>query len=168
MAWFHSLMARLRPPIEMVDACDALPGRPSLIMIPGKHFVNGNPIAPPFRSSSSTTRLWSPTARCSDSSGKATTRHKTCGRATTTAPKYRSAIYTTDDAQLRIAQDSARAYADELATAGCGKITTELAPMREFYYAEDYHQQYLAKNPNGYCGSGGTGVACAPGLAREG
>lgn len=85
--------------------------------------------------------------------------------------QYRSAIYTTDDAQLRIAQDSARAYADELATAGYGKITTEIASLREFYCAfcyADYHRQYLAKNPNGYCGLGGTGVACPTGLAREG
>jgi len=86
--------------------------------------------------------------------------------------QYRSAIYTTDDAQLRIAQDSARAYSDELATAGYGKITTEIASLREFYHAchhaEDYHQQYLAKNPNGYRGLGGTGVACPTGLAREG
>jgi peptide-methionine (S)-S-oxide reductase len=82
--------------------------------------------------------------------------------------QYRSAIYTIDDAQLRIARDSARGYAEELARVGYGKITTEIVPPREFYYAEDYHQQCLAKNPNGYCGLGGTGVTCPTGSAQEG
>jgi peptide-methionine (S)-S-oxide reductase len=74
---------------------------------------------------------------------------------------YRSAIYTTTDEQARIAAASREAYEAELRKAGRGKITTELAPPPEFYYAEDYHRQYLAKNPNGYCGLKGNGVACA-------
>jgi len=78
--------------------------------------------------------------------------------------QYRSAIYTYDDAQRRAAESSRDAYQAELRRAGYGEITTEIAPIREFYYAEEYHQQYLAKNPNGYCGIGGTGVGCPAGL----
>jgi peptide-methionine (S)-S-oxide reductase len=74
---------------------------------------------------------------------------------------YRSAIYTTTEEQARMAVASRDAYEAELKKAGRGKVTTEIAPAPEFYYAEDYHQQYLAKNPNGYCGLKGTGVACA-------
>jgi len=75
--------------------------------------------------------------------------------------QYRSAIYTTSDEQLALATQSAASYQSELAAAGHGEITTEIAPLETFYYAEDYHQQYLAKNPGGYCGLGGTGVTCA-------
>ncbi|WP_297730284.1 peptide-methionine (S)-S-oxide reductase MsrA [uncultured Maricaulis sp.] len=74
--------------------------------------------------------------------------------------QYRSAIYTTADEQLDTVRQSAKAYEAELAKAGLGAITTEIAPAGPFYYAEDYHQQYLAKNPSGYCGIGGTGVVC--------
>ena len=79
--------------------------------------------------------------------------------------QYRSAIYVCSEAQQRSAQDSLRAYQGELEKAGYGTITTEIGPLDRFYYAEDYHQQYLAKNPNGYCGIGGTGVSCPAGLA---
>jgi peptide-methionine (S)-S-oxide reductase len=79
--------------------------------------------------------------------------------------QYRSAIYAYDDAQLKAAEASRDAYAKVLAKAGFGAITTEIAPAPPFYYAEDYHQQYLEKNPDGYCGIGGTGVACPVGLA---
>jgi peptide-methionine (S)-S-oxide reductase len=78
--------------------------------------------------------------------------------------QYRSAIYYENDAQREAAEASRAAYAQELAHAGYGEITTELAQAGPFYYAEPYHQQYLAKNPNGYCGLGGTGVACPVGL----
>lgn len=74
--------------------------------------------------------------------------------------QYRSAIYTTDDVQKEAAEKSLRAYQKELNAAGFANISTEIAPLDRFYYAEDYHQQYLAKNPNGYCGLSGTGVAC--------
>ncbi|MDF1769755.1 peptide-methionine (S)-S-oxide reductase MsrA [Maricaulis sp.] len=74
--------------------------------------------------------------------------------------QYRSAIYTTANDQLAAARESANAYQQELAKAGLGPITTEIAPAGPFYYAEDYHQQYLARNPSGYCGIGGTGVVC--------
>lgn len=79
--------------------------------------------------------------------------------------QYRSAVYTTTDAQAEIARRSRDAYEEALSEAGYGSITTEIAPAGHFYYAEGYHQQYLGKNPNGYCGLGGTGVACPTGLA---
>ena len=75
--------------------------------------------------------------------------------------QYRSAIYTHGDGQQRAANQSLRAYQADLAGAGYGAITTEIAPARPFHYAEDYHQQYLARNPGGYCGLGGTGVSCS-------
>ncbi len=78
--------------------------------------------------------------------------------------QYRSAIYTHDEAQRRAAEAARDAYQRALAEAGHGAITTEIRAAPTFYYAEDYHQQYLAKNPDGYCGLGGTGVACPIGL----
>ena len=81
--------------------------------------------------------------------------------------QYRSAIYTDGDAQAEAAEKSRRMFADRLMQAGYGEITTEIAPAGDFYYAEAYHQQYLAKNPNGYCGLGGTGVSCPVGLGAS-
>ena len=81
--------------------------------------------------------------------------------------QYRSAIYTYGEAQMRAAQGSKESFERSLGKAGFGHITTEIRPAGEFYYAEDYHQQYLGKNPNGYCGLGGTGVSCPlPALAK--
>ena len=79
--------------------------------------------------------------------------------------QYRSAVYTTTPEQLAAAGESLKRYAARLEGAGFGRITTEVRPLDTFYYAEDYHQQYLAKNPGGYCGIGGTGVTC-PGAAE--
>jgi peptide-methionine (S)-S-oxide reductase len=78
--------------------------------------------------------------------------------------QYRSAIYWADDDQRAGAEASRGAYAERLRDAGYSGITTEIAQAGPFYYAEDYHQQYLAKNPNGYCGLGGTGVSCPVGI----
>ena len=78
--------------------------------------------------------------------------------------QYRSAIYTDGDAQRASAEASKSAYQAQLTKEGYGAITTEIAAVTEFYYAEDYHQQYLDKNPDGYCGIGGTGVSCPVGL----
>jgi peptide-methionine (S)-S-oxide reductase len=78
--------------------------------------------------------------------------------------QYRSAIYTTSPAQKEAAERALQAYGEKLRAAGYGAITTEIRDAPEFYYAEDYHQQYLAKNPGGYCGIGGTGVSCPIGL----
>ena len=79
--------------------------------------------------------------------------------------QYRSAIYAASDEQLSVAKMSRDIYQAQLSEAGFGDITTEIAIAGDFYYAEEYHQQYLAKNPNGYCGIGGTGVSCPIGLA---
>ena len=78
--------------------------------------------------------------------------------------QYRSGIYVTSPEQKRAARDSLKAYEQSLLKAGHGPITTEILEAPPFYYAEDYHQQYLAKNPNGYCGIGGTGVSCPIGV----
>ena len=78
--------------------------------------------------------------------------------------QYRSGIYTYSDAQAKAAEASKAAFAPKLSAAGYGMITTEIIDAPTFYYAEDYHQQYLAKNPNGYCGIGGTGVTCPIGV----
>jgi peptide-methionine (S)-S-oxide reductase len=81
--------------------------------------------------------------------------------------QYRSAAYFDNEAQRAAALASRDAYQPQLAAAGYGEITTEIAQAGPFYYAEDYHQQYLAKNPNGYCGLGGTGVSCPVGLGAR-
>ena len=78
--------------------------------------------------------------------------------------QYRSGIYYTGEEQRKLAEASRDMYQKQLASAGYPKITTEILPAPEFYYAEDYHQQYLAKNPDGYCGLGGTGVTCPIGV----
>jgi peptide-methionine (S)-S-oxide reductase len=84
-----------------------------------------------------------------------------------TGTQYRSAVYTYDDAQQQAAERSQASYQSRLSAAGYGAITTEILPLDTFYYAEGYHQQYLAKNPGGYCGIGGTGVSCPTGLDVE-
>src|SRR6266446_6745776 len=78
--------------------------------------------------------------------------------------QYRSGIYAFDEQQQRAAERSRGAFQKQLKAAGYGEITTEILPAPEFYYAEDYHQHYLAKNPDGYCGLGGTGVSCPIGV----
>ena len=82
--------------------------------------------------------------------------------------QYRSGIYTYTESQMRAAEASRDAFAVVLANAGYGKITTEIRRATEFYFAEDYHQQYLAKNRSGYCGLGGTGLQCPVGATRLG
>jgi len=81
--------------------------------------------------------------------------------------QYRSAILYSSEAEREAAERTRDAFAERLGAAGFGEITTEIAPLGEFYYAEDYHQQYLAKVPNGYCGLGGTGVSCPIGLGAQ-
>ena len=81
--------------------------------------------------------------------------------------QYRSAIYTFGEEQRRAAEASRDAYQKVLTAAGHGQITTEIREAPEFFYAEDYHQQYLAKNPGGYCGLEGTGVSCPVGLVKS-
>jgi peptide-methionine (S)-S-oxide reductase len=81
-----------------------------------------------------------------------------------TGTQYRSAIYTLSPEQQQAAEASREAYQDRLTAAGYGRVTTEITATPPFYYAEEYHQQYLAKNPGGYCGIGGTGVSCPAGV----
>jgi len=81
--------------------------------------------------------------------------------------QYRSGIYYFDDAQRRSAERTRDAFQTRLKASGYGTITTEIVPAPDFYYAEDYHQQYLAKNPDGYCGLGGTGVTCPVGVGAN-
>ena len=81
--------------------------------------------------------------------------------------QYRSGIYYHDDSQRQAAEASRDAYQKRLTAAGHDQITTEIRPASEFYYAEDHHQQYLAKNPGGYCGLGGTGVTCPAGIGAH-
>ena len=85
-----------------------------------------------------------------------------------TGTQHCSAIYYFDDAQRAAAESSRVAYQRRLREGGYGEITTEIAPAPTFYYAEAHHQQYLSKNPNGYCGHGGTGVSCPIGLTAAG
>ena len=85
-----------------------------------------------------------------------------------TGTQYRSGIYWSSEAQRDAAEASKAAFANGLSAAGFGAITTEILPTPVFYFAEDYHQQYLAKNPNGYCGLGGTGVSCPIGTGVAG
>ena len=81
--------------------------------------------------------------------------------------QYRSGVYPANDAQAQAAEASREAYQQALSARGYGQITTEIAPVGPFYFAEDYHQQYLAKNPFGYCGLGGTGVSCPIGTGAK-
>ena len=112
----------------------------------------------------STTRPRRATRRCSGSSGRTTIRPRACARGNDVGTQYRSTIYWEDEAPRAAAERSREVYQRELRDAGYGEITTEIEQAGPFYYAEPYHQQYLAKNPNGYCGLGGTGVSCPVGL----
>ena len=194
----------------------ALPGHDTPMPVPGAHFVNGNPIAPPFPAGleqavfgmgcfwGAERKFWeapgvyctavgyaggyTPNATyqevCSGMTGHAEvvlvvfdpkvtsydamlkifweSHDPTQGmrQGNDVGTQYRSAIYWTSPEHQRIAEASRAKFQDRLRAAGYGRITTEIAAAPPFYYAEDYHQQYLAKNPNGYCGLGGTGVTC--------
>jgi len=207
---------------EMVDAADALPGRPEAMPVPAEHYVNGHPLSPPFPEGVQTAVFamgcfWGAERRFWETPGVYTTAagytggftpnptyEETCtGRTGHTEsvlvvfdPKvvtydqllkvfweshdptqgmrqgndvgtvYRSAAFYADDAQREALERSRQAFQEVLTQGGYGPITTEVAPAGVFYYAEPYHQQYLAKNPGGYCGLGGTGMSCPVGVAR--
>jgi peptide-methionine (S)-S-oxide reductase len=212
-----------RQKMSMVAADEALPGRPTPIAVPERHFVNpSRRIVPPFPEGMATAvfgmgcfwgaeRLFwqlpgvystavgyaggytpNPTYEevCTGRTGHAEVvlvvydpaavsydqllkvfwegHDPTQGmrQGADSGTQYRSTIYYVTDAQRAAAEASRASYQPALASAGHGGITTEIAPLREFYYAEDYHQQYLAKNPNGYCGIGGTGVSCPVGFTE--
>ena len=204
--------------LELPTAEQALPGRATPMPVPAQHFVNGNPIQPPFPAGlqqavfamgcfwGAERRFWQQPGVWSTAVGYAgghtpnPTYDEVCSGLTghtevvlvvfdpqqtsydallkvfweahnptqgmrqgnDVGTQYRSAIYCSDDAQLQAAQVSQVMFQGQLERAGFGPITTEIAESPTFYYAEAYHQQYLAKDPGGYCGLGGTGV-CLPG-----
>ena len=210
-------------PNTMPSAADALPGRAESMPVPGKHFVNGHPLQPPFpdgleRAMFAMGCFWgvertfwqlngvyttavgyaagqtpNPTYRevCSGLTGHAEAvlvvfdphvigyeellrtfwenHDPTQGmrQGNDTGTQYRSGIYTFDSAQKDAAERTRRVFQAKLTDAGYGAITTEILPAPTFYYAEEYHQQYLAKNPNGYCGVDGTGVSCPIGVGAH-
>jgi peptide-methionine (S)-S-oxide reductase len=205
---------------SMPRPTEILPGRAEPIMVPGAHFVNGNPIGGPYPEGfeiaefgmgcywGAEKKFWplkgvwvtavgfeggstpNPTYResCTGNTGHAEVvrivfdpkvisyeqllkvfwehHDPTQGmrQGNDLGTQYRSAIYTHGDAQLATALASRDRYQPELAKAGFGPITTEIAPAGDFYFAEEYHQQYLAKNPNGYDCHTATGVSCPVGL----
>jgi len=208
---------------EMPAASDALPGRSTTMPVPDKHYVNGNPLTPPFPAGmemglfgmgcfwGAERKFWQLEGVYSTSVGYAAgytpnpTYQEVCSGLTghnevvrvvfdpavvsyeqilkafwenhnptqgmrqgnDTGTQYRSGIYVYSETQRQLAEASRHAYQEALSRAGYGPITTEILEAPEFYYAEAYHQQYLAKNPGGYCGLGGTNVACPVGLAVE-
>lgn len=202
---------------QMPDPADALPGRPTPLVIRDRHFVLGTPLLPPFPVHCQLALFglgcfWGAERKFWQLEGVHTTAVGYAGGLTPNplyeevcsgmtghnevvrvvfdpaqvdyetllrvfweahnptqgmrqgndvGTQYRSGIYTSDAAQQAQAEASAARYQTGLTAAGYPAITTEILPAPEFYYAEDYHQQYLAKNPGGYCGLGGTGVRCA-------
>jgi peptide-methionine (S)-S-oxide reductase len=213
MALFSSRKLRLP------SADEALPGRATPLRVPRAHFVNGNPIAPPFPPGlelaqfgmgcfwGAERKFWETPGVFSTAAGYAgghtpnPTYEEVCSGLTGHAEvvlvafdpdrvsyaellrvffeghdptqgmrqgndvgtQYRSALYVTTAEQRRAAEAALEAYQKRLHEAGFGAVTTELRDAPPFYYAEEYHQQYLAKNPGGYCGLDGTGVACPVG-----
>jgi peptide-methionine (S)-S-oxide reductase len=206
---------------ELPSAAEALPGRSMAIPTASRHFVNGNPLQPPFPAVleqavfalgcfwGAERIFWqlgdgvystavgyaggitpNPTYEetCSGRTGHTEvvlavfdpkklsyesllktfweSHNPTQGmrQGNDVGTQYRSAIYTLNDSQAAAVKASKAIYQKALSTHGQGTITTEIAPLDKFYYAEDYHQQYLAKNPAGYCGIGGTGVTCPIGV----
>jgi peptide-methionine (S)-S-oxide reductase len=199
---------------------EALPGRTEPIPVPAKHFVNGNPLKPPYPEGfevavfglgcfwGAERKFWQQNGVFSTAVGYAAgitpnpTYQEVCSGRTghnevvqvvfdptvisyeallkvfweshnptqgmrqgnDTGTQYRSGIYTYSEAQRQLAEASRAAYQQALNASGYGEITTEIIDAPEFYYAEGYHQQYLAKNPGGYCGLGGTNVACPIGV----
>ncbi len=213
----YSMMFARNKPLDMPTADEVLPGRAEQIQVPDTHFVNGNPLQPPFPAGfaqavfglgcfwGAEKRFWelegvyataagyaggstpNPTYQevCSGMTGHAEVvlvvfdpavisyqqllrafweaHDPTQGmqQGNDVGTQYRSAIYTLDPEQQQLAEASLTMYQEQLSASGFDQVTTEIRTAPEFYYAEDYHQQYLAKNPGGYCGVGGTGVACS-------
>jgi peptide-methionine (S)-S-oxide reductase len=212
-----------RAKLVMPTAEQALPGRARRMPVPARHFVNGQPLAPPFPDGlelamfgmgcfwGAEKRFWALPGVVTTAVGYAggltpnPTYEEVCTGLTghnevvrvvfdpkkigydellrvfweshdptqgmrqgnDVGTQYRSGIYVYSPAQRALAEASRDAYQPALEKARYGPITTEIVDAPEFYYAEDYHQQYLAKNPMGYCGLGGTGVACPTGVAER-
>jgi len=210
-----------RRKLEMPTADQALKGRPQALPVENRHFVNGNPIKPPFPDGTETLVVgmgcfWGAERVFWQTPGVFTTAvgyaagqtpnpsyEEVCSGMTghnevvlvvydpqmipteevlklfwenhdptqgmrqgnDVGTQYRSGIYCSTPAQKDLAEATKAMFQEKLSAAGYGAITTEILDAPEFYYAEDYHQQYLAKNPAGYCGLGGTGVSCPVGVA---
>jgi peptide-methionine (S)-S-oxide reductase len=208
--------------LSLPTETEALPGRTEEMLLKNRHFVNGNPLKPPFPDGLETAmfglgcfwgaerKFWQQPGVFSTSVGYAAgmtpnpTYNEVCSGMTghnevvlvvydpkiisyeqllkvfweshnptqgmrqgnDSGTQYRSGIYTYSDEQHQLAQASLTAYQPMLTQAGYGNITTEILDAPPFYYAEEYHQQYLAKNPGGYCGLGGTNVSCPIGVAE--
>jgi peptide-methionine (S)-S-oxide reductase len=204
----------------MPTSDEALPGRSEKMRVPARHFVNGNPLAPPFPAGLETAMFglgcfWGAERKFWQAEGVYTTAvgyaggytpnphyDEVCSGGTghnevvfvaydpkrisyadllkifweahdptqgmrqgnDVGTQYRSGIYAFNDEQKKLAVSSREQFQKRLTSSGFGSITTEIVDAPPFYYAEDYHQQYLAKNPGGYCGLGGTGVSCPVGL----
>jgi peptide-methionine (S)-S-oxide reductase len=215
------MFSTARRKTELPTPAEALPGRSQRMPVPARHYVNGQPLEPPFPAGmqlalfglgcfwGAERKFWTLPGVFTTSVGYAggltpnPTYEEVCTGLTghtevvrvvfdpavisfdellrafweshdptqgmrqggDIGTQYRSAIYWHDESQRAAAERSRDAYAARLSEAGYSAITTEIAPAPEFFYAEDYHQQYLAKNPGGYCGLGGTGIACPTGLA---
>jgi peptide-methionine (S)-S-oxide reductase len=207
--------------VAMISSEQALPGRTDKMPVPAKHYVNSNPLKPPFPEGMETAMFglgcfWGAERKFWQQKGVYTTAvgyaagytpnpnyREVCTGLTghnevvlvvfdpalitysqllkvfweshnptqgmrqgnDSGTQYRSGIYVYSQIQKQLAEASQEAYQQALNGAGYGKITTEILDAPEFYYAEDYHQQYLAKNPGGYCGLGGTNVACPVGVS---
>ena len=177
----------LRRKAEMPDPAHALPGRDKpAFAVPAEHYVNHNRIQPPFPAGltpnptyeevcsgytghNEVVMVWyDPQKTSYDALLKVfwENHDPTQGmrQGNDVGTQYRSGIYTFSSAQRQKAEASRALFQKELTKSGMGQITTEIVDAPPFFYAEDYHQQYLAKNPNGYCGLGGTGVSCPIGL----
>lgn len=208
--------------VSLPTAADALPGRATEMPLTNQHFVNSNPLKPPFPEGmqlalfglgcfwGAERKFWQQAGVFSTSVGYAAgitpnpTYREVCSGLTghnevvrvvfdpnvisyetllkvfweshdptqgmrqgnDVGTQYRSGIYVYSDEQRQVAAASRDMYQQALSKAGYGKITTEILEAPEFYYAEDYHQQYLAKNPGGYCGLGGTNVSCPIGISE--
>ncbi|XP_074847579.1 mitochondrial peptide methionine sulfoxide reductase isoform X3 [Carettochelys insculpta] len=166
---------------------EALPGRSQRIPVSAKHHVNGNRTVEPFPEGTQMVlfgmgcfwgaerKFWTQRGVYSTQVGYAgghtpnPTYEEVCSgmrQGNDFGTQYRSAIYTFSQDQMEAALKSKEDYQKVLTENGFGTITTEIREAPEFYYAENYHQQYLSKNPNGYCGLGGTGVSCPVGIKR--
>jgi peptide-methionine (S)-S-oxide reductase len=211
-----------RKKLRMPTADEALPGRTEAMEVPDRHFVNGNPMRPPFEGMQlcmfgmgcfwgAERKFWEADGVYGTQVGYAAgltpnpTYEEVCTGLTghnevvrvafdpqatsydamlalfwenhdptqgmrqgnDVGTQYRSGIYVYSPEQRAAAEASRQAYQVALREAGHGEITTEILDAPEFYYAEPYHQQYLAKNPAGYCGLGGTGVSCPVGLVQD-
>lgn len=150
-----------KQPALPVSAAEALPGHPTPLPVPDAHAVSGHRLEPPFPAGTALALFgmgcfWG--AERLFWEGHDPTQGMRHGN--DVGSQYRSALYWHDAAQRAAALASRDAYQAELARAGLGRITTELREAPAFYYAEAYHQQYLARNPGGYCGLEGTGIGC--------